>query len=302
MNSVPGIFAVGDLEFIPVGNAEDNTFSYLGKPQLNKEKGPYVAHLLRTPTGGMLSFEAVWDADPSDLSRAKGELVSKYPDAQVRYADLAEVQAFLTITIAQDVVHKKEPKMASNIEPNRVVFNDPLTSEEWGAVEPVFTQAAEGVLSITYTGKLSLDQAISVELKGDLAQAVQQLAPKPEQKSGGFWGGRKKPPAPSAPPDLNQCKQTVVDAIRQGLLTMNTKAPASTPPELQSQAESDAQLLVAKMLLEKIQSLGENAVYLKSFAISRTTSTSLPGTYSVSSEPLDLGRWFSANDIRPMVS
>jgi hypothetical protein len=255
-----------------------------------------------SPKGAVLILEAVWEADQDDLEKAKIAIASRYPDAeapQLDYANLNNASAALTIALPDGSVHSIGPKMSSGIQPNRVVFNEALTSPEKTAAVSAFG-GQKGFLTLTYTGQLSLDEVASAEIKGDLASVVQKLAPKEPPKSTGFL--KKKPVEPPPLPNQQQCEEAVKDAIQQGVLTLDRKDSNNVPDDLKERTESDLVKRVATMLFEKLKSLGENAAYLKTFAISQSASESAPARYTVTSCPVDLGEWLARTGIKPTIN
>lgn len=172
-----------------------------------------------------------------------------------------------------------------------MVFSDTLTAAEKLETINAFRGKA-GVLTLDYAGTLSLDESAAVEVKGDLADIVKSLAPKPvEEKSGGFFSRKKDPPPPELP-TLAQCATALSDAIAAGHLQVASTDTPNVSSSVRDKAASELRATLAKMLFDKLQQMGPDAVYLSSFPVSLKKSVPESITFQVS-RSVDLGVWFA---------
>jgi hypothetical protein len=297
MIELPQGHFVGELYCFPVGLPKDGTFAFVpGSPAIEIEQGAVKASLLSSPGGAMVSVQAVWQADESALEAARADIASRYPDAgdiQLDAAPLLDVTATLTIGGAGGVLHTVGPNQASGMPSNRVVFSETLTSAEKLATIDAF-RGKPDVLTLDYAGTLSLDESATVEIAGDLADIVKSLAPKPvEEKSGGFFSRKKEPPPPELP-TLAMCAAELNDAIAGGHLQIVDTDTPNVSPAVHDKAADELRATLAKMLFDKLQQMGADAIYLSSFPVRLKKSIPERVTFQIS-RTVDLGRWFAQN-------
>jgi hypothetical protein len=297
MTDLPQGHYVGELYYLPVGLPKDGEFAFVpGSPGIEIEQGAVKASLLSSPDGAMVSVQAVWQADDSALETVRADIASRYPNAgeiRLEAAPLSDVTATLTIGSASGVLHTVGPNQASGMPANRVVFSETLTAAEKLETINAF-RGKPGVLVLDYAGTLSLDESATVEIAGDLADVVKSLAPKPvEQKSGGFFS-RKKDPPPPVPPTLDMCATALKDAIASGQLRIASMDTPNVSASVRAKAADELRATLAKMLFDKLQQMGADAIYLTSFPVSLKKSIPESVTFQIS-RTVDLGMWFAQN-------
>ncbi|KAA0998453.1 hypothetical protein FVF58_44570 [Paraburkholderia panacisoli] len=297
MTDLPKGHYVGELYYLPVGSPKDGDFVFVpGSPGIEIEQGAVKASLLSSPGGAMVSVQAVWQADESALESARADIATHYPDAdEIRLdaAPLSDVTATLTIGSASGVLHTVGPNQASGMPSNRVVFSETLTAAEKLETINAF-RGKPGVLVLDYAGTLSLDESATVEIAGDLVDIVKSLAPKPvEEKSGGFFS-RKKDPPPPEPPTLDMCAVALNDAIASGRLHIVNMDTPNVSSRVRDKATDELRATLAKMLFDKLQQMGADAIYLSSFPVRLRKSIPESVTFQIS-RTVDLGMWFAQN-------
>ena len=214
MTKQPDGVSSGDLFCFPTGPVADGQFQYIPGPPTVES-----ASLMSSPAAAQLALQAMWRAEPEALQAAETAIRSKYPEAasvQLQPVELNDLTASLTVTTADGTTHTIGPNPTSGMGPQRVVFNDRLTSAEKAAATSAF-QGQSGILQLTYQGTLRTRETSTVKISGDLSADMKRLAPKAPEESAGSWFSKKKTPDPLPPaPDLATCAAALDSAISSG--------------------------------------------------------------------------------------
>lgn len=294
MSDLPVGFHVGDLYCFRYQSGDQEFFGYIpGAPRVEMRDGEIKASLMTSPLAAVLSIQAVWLATAEAIEAAENEIRKRFPDAadvSPSIAELSDTTGSLTVTGANGASHTFGPTPTSGSGSYRVVFSQTLTSAEKPAAISALRGGA-GCLSLTFEGTLELNVTATVEMSGDLADEVKFLAPRKPEKSVGFFS-RKKDPDPPAPPDLAACAAGIDRAIAAGKLKMSRFREPNVAEEIWRKVETTLLKTAAAMLHDKIVEMGENAMYLSSFAIQKAASESELLTWHVS-RSADPGTWFA---------
>lgn len=293
---LPEGFYVGDLYCFPIGSPEGGNFGYIpGPPAVEAEEGNVKASLLASPVAAILSLQAVWQAEQAAVDAAEEAIRERYPNAgsiNLQVAELTDTTASLTVTGANGMTHTFGPNETSGPDSYRVVFSGTLNSAEKLAAISAF-HGQPGVLTLTYSGMLALRETTTVELSGDLADEVKALAPKKEEKKSiRFFVKKKDPEPPPPPPDLAACAAAVQKALSSGRLQMIRTDTPNVSDALRSKVETGLLNNVAARLLDKLVQMGEDAIYLSSFAIRQKASDGEQVRFQVS-RVADPAGWFA---------
>ena len=295
MNDLPPGDHAAELYCFPVGLPSEGRFAFLpAAPALAIEQDVVKASLLSSAAGAVLAFEAVWQADDASIEAARAVIASRHPEIgsiDLRAADLADVTATLTVD-AEGRTHVAGPCPASGTSSNRVAFTTALTSAEKRAAIGAF-QGNAGVLTLRYTARLSLDASAAAAFAGDLTEVVKALTPPPvAEQSGGFFS-RKKPPSPAPPPPtLADCVAALDAALASGQLKLEDASTSNASPQGRRKAADELRARLAGMVLDKLQQMGSDAVYLSSFPIRLKTATPESQGFEVGSS-MDFGPWLA---------
>lgn len=297
MSDLPAGFYAGELYCYPYGPTKDS-FGYIpGPPQIEvRDGGSLSASLLKTPGAAVLALQTVWSASPDALAAAKAEIRKRYPDIQepsLKIGEFSGTTASLTINGGNGPAFTFGPRSTSETDSYRVVFSETLKSTEKPAALNAL-QGQVGILKLTYTGNLSLRETLSATISGDLAREMKALAPKKvEKKSGGFFSKKEIPPDPVLP-DAAACLAGVDRALTAGTVKIARTESPNVSAELRKKVETQLRTDIAKLLCDKVRQLGEDAIYMSSFAMNQTASESETLQYSITREA-DLGSCFAGN-------
>ena len=300
MPDQPNGFESGDLYCFPAGPPSDGKFKYIpGSPMLE------TASLMASPAGAQLSLQAVWQAEPEALRTAESAIRARYSDAasvQLQPVEFSKTTASLQIAVPNGGSTTIGPNPTSGMSAQRVVFNDRLTAAEKAAAISAF-KGQSGILTLTYQGTLETRESSTVKISGDLAADLKRLAPKPPEKSsGGGWFSKKKDPdPPPAPPDLAACAAALDSAISSGRLKLTRVDTPNVSEATKRKAESAVRDKVAKLLFDKLQQMGADAVYVNSFPITWESPEGENVTFQIS-RSADLGVWLGRNGGSKLVS
>ncbi|HKP38420.1 MAG TPA: hypothetical protein VJT71_16290 [Pyrinomonadaceae bacterium] len=305
MSDMPQGFYAEEFYIYPYGPAKDATFGYIyGLPGVESRDGVLQASLLTSPQGAVLSIQAIWSAPAEAVSAAETQILNRYPEAsfpQLRIAELSDTTATLSVTGVDGVTADFGPNETSGSDSYRVVFNEKLKATEKLAVLSAL-RGQEGVLKLTYSGTLALQETAALEIAGDLAQEAKTLAPKkPEKKSGGIFGSKKDTDALQPPPDLAAAAKSVDQALSEGRLKITRNETPNVSAALRSKIETKLREVVAKLLLDKIVQMGSDIEYLSSFTVKQKTSESERVEFRIS-RTADLGQSFAGKDTSSLVT
>jgi hypothetical protein len=293
MPNLPKGFYAGELYCFPTGLPSEGTFRYIpGPPRVEIEAGTLKAALLTSPAGGVLSLQAVWQADPAAVDAALNELREHYPDVEpdLRVIELADSIATVTLSADNGTAHTIGPNPTSGPDSYRVVFQETITSAEKQAAISAF-HGKSGVLKIAYAGTLELQESVTIQVSGDLAAELKTLAPKKPESSGGFFHKKKDPPPPP-PPDPEACAAAIDRALAAGSLTITRTESPNVSPSTTSAVEAAVKKSVAKLLQDRLLQLGWDAEFMSSLSVSQSASGRDDVTFSITGEA-DAGEWLA---------
>ncbi|NHZ33345.1 hypothetical protein [Massilia rubra] len=303
MNQLPQGFYVDALYCFPVGPDGGGNFAVLpGPPTIETSQDSAKPALLASANGAVLSLQSVWRAEASDLDAVLASIAQRYPKlgaVTLTSAELSDVTATLTLHADAQAAHAIGPQPASATAANRAVFSETLTTSEKAAALRAFRGEA-GVLTLKYEGTLTLDEVARVEISGDLAAALQSLAPKAAPASGGLFGKKKESPPP-APPTLAACGAAVRAAVAAGQLSVANHDTPNVSQEARDDATSALFATLADTLLAKVQQMGADAIYMKSFPVKVGKQGLERATFLVGGSA-DLGQWFADHDGARMIT
>src|ERR1700751_3319083 len=81
---LPQGFYVGDLYVFPAGMPSDGNFGYIpGAPSVETGDSNAKATLLSSPAGAVLSVQAVWKADSTEVDTARNAIPNQYPEGDL---------------------------------------------------------------------------------------------------------------------------------------------------------------------------------------------------------------------------
>lgn len=198
---LPQGFTVGDLYIFPIGPPTSGNFGYIpAKPAIESDDTSLKASMMSSPVAAVLSLQVVLQAAPDAVDAGRSAIAERYPDVDPENISLSAAQidestVSLTVVGANGNVHTFGPNVTAGPDSYRVVFNQTLTASEKLAAIDAF-RGKSGVLKLTFEGTLTLDESVSVEIAGDLAEEAKALAPQPPEEkksSGGFFGKKKIP-------------------------------------------------------------------------------------------------------------
>lgn len=304
MNDLPPGDHAADLYCFPVGQSSEGRYAYIpAAPVLAIEQDAVKASLLASTAGAVLALEAVWQADDASFEAARAVIASRHPEAatiDLRAADLVDVTATLTVE-AQGRKHVAGPHPASGTSSNRVAFTTTLTSAEKLAAIGAFN-GDTGALTLRYAARLSLDASAAAEFNGDLADIVKGLAPPPvQEQSGGFFSRKKPPPPAPPPPTLADCAAALDAALASRQLTLQDTSTPNASAQGRRKAADELRARLARMVLDKLQQMGPDAIYLDSFPVKLKTATPENQGYEVGSS-MDLGPWLALHGGNQLVA
>jgi hypothetical protein len=214
-------------------------------------------------------------------------------------ADLSDVTATLTLHVDAQEARVIGPQLASATAANRAAFSETLTTREKAAALRAFRGEA-GVLTLKYEGTLTLNEVAGVEITGDLSAALRSLAPKPAQQSGGLFGKKQANP-PSAPPTLAACGAALQAAIAAGQLHVARHDTPNVSQKAREDAASTLLTTLARTLFEKVQQMGADVVYMKTFPVKVSHQSPERATFPIGGAA-DLGPWFADNGGEHMIT
>lgn len=263
MSNLPAGFYEGELYCFPIGPAQDSRFAVIpGPPAVELKHGRAAIDLSDSPDGAVFSLESVWQVDPQALARVRTAIAARYPDASeitLDVADLRDVQASLGIDDLDGHVQVAGPRPVSGTATNRAVFNETLT----GAASVAVARALAGdasILTLRYTGTLTLQETVTVAIQGDLAPTVKALAPMPQQQRPGMFFAKRPPVAPVMP-TFDDCAKAIDQAIMQDQLRIINTSTANISQQACDNAVATLRSQLVGMLAGRCMELGESAAY-----------------------------------------
>lgn len=296
MPDLPDGLQAGPLYCFPVGNEGSGGFAYIpDSPRLAGEGAPR-ANLLDAGASTFLSVESVWDATDEQIAEAKAALGGAYPNLAsitLAPAGLDDTEAEIRFPAADDETAILGPRPSSGPPSYRTVFSGSLQGPSASAAAAAF-KGQSGQMTLTYRGRLALQETAAATISGDLAPQLKALAPKePEKAKTSLF--RKPPPPPPPPPlpTLQACESAVAEALRAGQLSLVRRDTANAPAPLRQTTEAEVRHAVAEMLLDRLTELGADAQYMTSFAVDRSATKNADAEYSVE-RSADVGEIFSA--------
>jgi hypothetical protein len=261
--------------------------------------GRPAASLMLGKDGGVLSIQAAWDLSDDARANLTAAARQRYPHLQASSLALArfsKVTATLLIGTGADARHVG-PTQTSGMEPYGVVIQATLSQDEKASVVAAF-EGKPGNLTLIYNASFTLDEQVKVRLEGDLAAALQALAPDPKDDGTQTrWPWRKpKPSKPEKKPaTLADCLAAIDKAIAENVIKQTIEKTPNAPEALTQRVLAEVRNRVAQQLLKTLQDLGENASAMTSFALNQSSTGTDTKTYSIERRA-DLGAWFSAHD------
>jgi hypothetical protein len=298
MTDLPEGFYAGDPYCYRYGAEKDATFGCIpGRPKVEiSPSGDPIASFMNSPGAALLTLQAVWSATPEELDAVRAAIKARFPslgDPSLKIAEFSDTHASLTVTGEDGGTFSFGPNPASGAANNRVVFSAPLRSSEKQAVLRALSGAV-GVLSVSYEGALALLEMTSIRIEGNLAEDIKALAPKKAEESGGGWFRRSKDPPKPTLPDLAACAASVDGAVSAGRLKISRDETPNVSAALRDKVETALRALIAQQLCDKIRELGEDAIYMSSFAVDQSQAESEPVRYRIN-RVADIGPCFAGN-------
>lgn len=269
MSNLPAGFYEGELYCFPIGPTQDSRFAVIpGSPAVELKHGRPAIDLSDAPDGAVFSLESVWQVDLQALERVRIAIAARYPDASeitLDVADLRDVQASLVIADLDGHVQAIGPRPVSGAATNRVVFSETLTGAASAAVARALA-GDTGILTLRYTGTLTLQEAVTVAIEGDLAPTIKALAPMPQNPRPGLFGAKRTPVAPVMP-TIDDCAKAIDQAIMQGQLRIISTSTANISQQACDNAVATLRSQLAGVLAGRCMQMGVDAVYCSSLPV-----------------------------------
>ncbi len=291
MPTLPAGFHEAGLDCFPVGLPQDGRFACLPPAPLMR-----AASLLTTPVGARLTLDIAWHVDAARLEVARTAIAARHPELAGVRLDVAKMAGVVATLSMED---DGQPRRAVGVRSDpaapahTVRFDVILTAAEKDTVLHIVRSGdgnvAKGRLMLCWEGTLKRDEAIQMEVEGDLGQAIRALAPPPPRKpSGLFWHRQAQTVYP--PPPHAACDAAIGLAIERGEVALVQASTPDTTEATRAAALGQIRMLLANVLHEHLHRLGPDAAAVRAFPIRFKQVFEGTASYPVSGS-VDVGVW-----------